>query len=310
MPRKARRLSCRAWQATTIRSCSKVPERSNCVADRAAKRVRDTLHLGDLATASGQYTSAEQHFVRAHRQILRSFGENSRQMLALLNSRGVLAKYLRHDKSAHCCYQRSLRIARQVLPTDDPEWATLYHNLAGLEHARGHLARAEIYARKSVHLRERALGIRHLALVLDVAALAPILQCRKKFAEAERLYRWARCRIAWKLGPKHPEMATLLGNFAANYHAQGKNRAAKALYDAALAISLQTLGRSHPQTAVIQNNLAKLLLSLGRLQEAERLFTASSVALRHRLSHEHPHVRRVRDNLRRLLKHRTVTVPD
>ena len=271
--------------------------RFNGVADPAAGRVRDTLRLGDRATAGGRYAEAEQHFVRANRLILRSFGKNGSQMMALLNSRGVLAKYLGHYKRAHSLYRRSLLIARSVLPPADPAWATLYHNLAGLEHASGHFARAESYATKSVRLRKTALGDRHLDLVLDVAALAPILQCRKKYAEAARLYRWVRPRIARRLGVDHPEMAILLGNFAATLHAQGRRPAAKKLYDRALAISAQTLGRRHPQTALIQNNLGKLLLSDGRPEEAARLFAASYATLIHCLSLAHPHVRRVHDNL-------------
>jgi tetratricopeptide (TPR) repeat protein len=70
-----------------------------------------------------------------------------------------------------------------------PDMATLYHNLGGLEHARGRYARVEPWARQAVAIREQALGPEHPAVAADVAALAAILDAQGQEAEAEALYR-------------------------------------------------------------------------------------------------------------------------
>src|SRR5437899_2606067 len=72
-----------------------------------------------------------------------------------------------------------------------PEVATLYHNLGGLEHARGHFAGGEPWARQSVAIREQALGPDHPEVAADVAALAALLDGQGKWDEAEALYRRA-----------------------------------------------------------------------------------------------------------------------
>jgi hypothetical protein len=51
-----------------------------------------------------------------------------------------------------------MAITIKVLGAEHPDVATLYHNLGGLEHARGRYARGEPFACRSVAIREKALG--------------------------------------------------------------------------------------------------------------------------------------------------------
>ena len=48
--------------------------------------------------------------------------------------------------------------AGALIDPEHPDVATLYHNLGGLEHARGRYTRGEPWARRAVAVRERALG--------------------------------------------------------------------------------------------------------------------------------------------------------
>jgi hypothetical protein len=72
----------------------------------------------------------------------------------------VLYKYTGCFREALRLYRRALTIAVKVLGPEHPEVATLCHNLGGLEHARGRYARGEPFARRSVAIREKALGPR------------------------------------------------------------------------------------------------------------------------------------------------------
>src|SRR4029450_4975001 len=84
-------------------------------------------------------------------------------------------------------YSRALQTAERA-GAGDESLATLFHNIGGLEHARGQFARGEPAARRSVELRERALGSEHPAVAADVAALAALIDAQGRFDEAEAMY--------------------------------------------------------------------------------------------------------------------------
>jgi tetratricopeptide (TPR) repeat protein len=90
---------------------------------------------------------------------------------------------------------------------NDPELATLFHNLGGLAHARGDFAAAQEPARRSVDLRRRALADDHLAVAADAAALAAILDALGRDEEAEQLLRDAIACFERAFGPTHYEVA-------------------------------------------------------------------------------------------------------
>ena len=46
--------------------------------------------------------------------------------------------------------------------------AAVYHNIGGLEHARGRYKRAEPFARRSVVIREKAVGENHQTTAADI----------------------------------------------------------------------------------------------------------------------------------------------
>ena len=66
--------------------------------------------------------------------------------------------------------------------------ATLFHNLGGLDHARGLFAAGEPYARRAVEIRERLLSPDHTETAAHLAALAALLDGQGRYDEAERLY--------------------------------------------------------------------------------------------------------------------------
>jgi len=61
--------------------------------------------------------------------------------------------------------------------------ASLYHNLGGLEHARGAFATGEPLARRAVAIRTRTLGPEHPDVAADMAALAALLDGQGKYDE-------------------------------------------------------------------------------------------------------------------------------
>ncbi|MEV6606400.1 tetratricopeptide repeat protein [Kutzneria sp. NPDC051319] len=87
--------------------------------------------------------------------------------------------------------ERVYREALALIGPDEPEAAAVWHNLGGIEHSRGRHAEGELHARRSVALRERALGPDHPIVAADRAALASLLVGQRRFDEAKDLYRQA-----------------------------------------------------------------------------------------------------------------------
>jgi len=72
-------------------------------------------------------------------------------------------------------YREALAILESARTPDPLALATLFHNLGGLEHARGRCGDGETWARRGLDIREAALGLNHADVASDLAALAALL---------------------------------------------------------------------------------------------------------------------------------------
>ena len=70
----------------------------------------------------------------------------------------MLYKYNGRFTKAARLYRQALSSLIAAQGAEHPWVATLYHNLGGLEHARGNHARGEPFARRSVAIRQRVPG--------------------------------------------------------------------------------------------------------------------------------------------------------
>ncbi|CAN0277376.1 unnamed protein product, partial [Ascophyllum nodosum] len=82
-----------------------------------------------------------------------------------------------------------------------------------------------------------------------------------KYDDAEPLFKRALTIGEEVLGPRHPDVASILNNLASLLESQGKYDDAEPLYKRALTIREEVLGPRHPKVAFILNNLASLLKS-------------------------------------------------
>jgi tetratricopeptide (TPR) repeat protein len=73
------------------------------------------------------------------------------------------------------------------------------------------------------------------------------------------------------LGPKHPQVASALGNLAQCLALQGRFKDAEPLYLRALGILQEALGSEHPESASALNNLGTLYLDRRQYSKAEPL---------------------------------------
>ena len=170
----------------------------------------------------------------------------------------------------------------RALGPDHPDVAAVYHNLGGLEHARGRYARGEPHARRAVAIREQALGPDHPDVAADVAALAAILDGQGKYDEAEPLYRraWPSSSASTVRSTTRSPSPEQPGGALAR---KGDEMKAERLYRRALAIKEKALGPDHPDTALTLNNLAVLCKSRGSMRRQSRCTSGPWPSSRRRL---------------------------
>ncbi|PCC68741.1 Tetratricopeptide repeat-containing protein [Nannocystis exedens] len=206
----------------------------------------------------------------------------------VLNELGMLHKYLGNFRQAQRCYRQALALRDRSVAA---RWlrATLYHNLGGLDHARGRLIRAEAFTRKGLALVQRLVGRDHPRTGQDLGALAAILHGQDRFAEAERLYRRTLAIFERTLGPDHYEVGFVLGNLAVACHERGKLAEATGLYRRCLHIMDRTVGASSPQTALFRAHLGGLCAEQGDLRSARALLARAWRVLDAALGADHPH---------------------
>jgi tetratricopeptide (TPR) repeat protein len=182
--------------------------------------------------ARGRYRDAADTLQRAVRLAERASGEHSLDVAMALNHHGRCCQHLARFAEAGMAYQRALDILQRRRGREHADVASVYGNLAGLEHAAGNWTRGEPFAREALRIRRRVLGWHHPLTAASLVALAALLDPQKKCREAEALYLKAlRIFEGWERehGAPHPEFFVCLDHLAAHYRARGRPRQAEAI---------------------------------------------------------------------------------
>lgn len=137
--------------------------------------------------------------------------------------------------------------------------------------AKGLLAKAEPWLRRSLEIEEKQRGFHDPSLASGLTELASILHELNRLGEAESLLRRAIniSRTAGENGGPTRDYADALNNLAQVLHDTNRVSEAEELLREALALDESQLGANHPEVARVLSNLALILQSTGRYQEAE-----------------------------------------
>jgi tetratricopeptide (TPR) repeat protein len=160
-------------------------------------------------------------------------------------------------------YLTALELAQQVHGQDHPALASLMHNLAGLEHARGRYGKGEHFARLAISLRERQADPDSVELAGDLAVLGALLLGQQRLDEAQDIF--DRTLVIWTRhrGPAHYEVAVARHNLAAVHTAADRLDAARADLGSAWCIKRQVLGESHPEVLALAAELEHIRFGSG-----------------------------------------------
>jgi tetratricopeptide (TPR) repeat protein len=173
-------------------------------------------------------------------------------LVAVLCGLGIVYKDAGRFDEAEALYRRALTIAS---PRGFAA-ASLWHNLAGLDHARGRYAEGEPAARRSVALRIAAVGPRHPSVAADQAALASLLAGQGKHDEAEALYRKALTVFEHVYPSNSYEIAVTCNDLGVLMATRADVERAAGFLQRALRIKQTILGADHAEVALTRRNLA------------------------------------------------------
>jgi tetratricopeptide (TPR) repeat protein len=174
-------------------------------------------------------------------------------------------------------YRRALKLLSKKPTNYKESLATLFHNLGGLQHARGRYGLALRLARRGLALRRSIRPCDKSALIGDEAALAVILTDLGHTGEAADIYRRVlrhyRRGVKPRMGSQHEsnlyELGSTMANLGASYAKTARLAAANRNLRQAVSLLERALGKNHPRLVAALNNLAVVCARRGNFQEAE-----------------------------------------
>src|SRR3984893_14599216 len=191
-----------------------------------------------------------------------------------------------------------------VLPTvsfaQGVDEASKLDDQANALYEKGRYAEADPLYKRSLAIREKALGPDHPDVAASLNNLALLYDQQGRHVDAEPLYKKALAIWEKALGPDHPDVATALNNLALLYDAQGRYADAEPLYRRSLAIREKILAPDDPDVTYPLNNLALLYKKQGRYADAEPLYNRSLAIREKALGPDHPDVATSLNNLANL----------
>ncbi len=246
------------------------------------------------AYQSGQLAEGRIDYAKAMKKYRRAVAlENSNPDYLL--AAGTMARTLGDYIEAQPWLEMLLQL-RQKETTETVELAHIQHELAWLYMAMGKYTEAEPLYKRSLEIKEKALGPDHPSVATTLNNLASLYKRQGKYEEAEPLYKRSLEITEKALGPNHPSVATTLNNLAEIYWKQGKYEKTESLLLRCLDIWEKALGKEHPNIATFLHNLAELYRLQSMYEEAEPLYKRALEILRRTFPNGHPNVDIVESN--------------
>ncbi|KAH7384380.1 kinesin light chain 1 [Phaeosphaeria sp. MPI-PUGE-AT-0046c] len=164
----------------------------------------------------------------------------------------------------------------------------------------GEFAAAEGFMRKSLEIREKALGredphtlisVSQLGLLLERQGhqLGSVLVRQGQYEEAEAMHRRALEGREKVLGREHPYTLTSVSQLGLVLARQGQYKEADAINQRALEGREKVLGREHADTLTSINNIGLVLKRQGQYKEAEAMHRQALEGYKKVLGREHPY---------------------
>ena len=249
--------------------------------------------------ARGDYAAAEPLLRSAVATAERLDPFDPARLAEALNELGLLCKDLAKYDEARASYERALSLIEGTSEPNPAHVAALYHNLGGIEHARGNHVAGEPFARRGLALRRGIPNCDAREVASDMAALAALLDGQRKFDEAERLYVEALDVFEREPESNAGEIAVALNGLGALQAMRGELAPAADLLERAVTMKKRSLGARHPDVAISLTNLAVTMRWRGDGAGAAALFSEALAIFEQALGSDHPKTRSCRASAER-----------
>ncbi|MCP4369974.1 MAG: tetratricopeptide repeat protein, partial [Deltaproteobacteria bacterium] len=191
-----------------------------------------SVQVALAAYQSGRLAEGRIDYIKAiqkYREAVAIESNNPDYLLAA----GIMARTLGDYKEAQAWLEKLLQLCEQETP-ETVELAQIQHNLAWLYSDMGKYEEAEPLYKRSLEVRESALGKAHPEVATTLNNLANLYRQQGKYEEAEPFYKRSLEITEKSLGPDHPSIATILNNLADLYSDMGKYKEAEPFYKRSL----------------------------------------------------------------------------
>jgi tetratricopeptide (TPR) repeat protein len=247
------------------------------------------VQLGDLVRFQGHFDEAETILTRALRDAPNDLDDDGVPVRArVLNALGIVHKDVGRYDDAEAAYVQALALITSADAPGDALVASLWHNIAGLAHARGDAEQAATAAATAVQHREHALGSAHPLVAQDLAVKGAALFDLGRTTEAEQLFARALRIFQARHPADHYDVAVNISNLAACRLHGNDPATAEALFRQGLLIKQTILGADHPEIARQLNNLAVAIAAQHRFDEANQLHRQALAIAQNSLPADHP----------------------
>jgi tetratricopeptide (TPR) repeat protein len=199
--------------------------------------------LACLYDAQGRFDEAEPLYSRSLAIEQKVRGPEHPNIAALLDNLATLHHAQNHFVQAECYYRRALAVREKIGNVRD--LAPTLYNLGVLYNDLRNAA-AEPLLKRSLTLREKALGPDHLDVAASLEGLAALHARQGRSTSAEPLYQWAVVILEKALGADHPEVARCLTKLVGVYNARGEFAKAEPFCRRALAIARSPMAPNRP----------------------------------------------------------------
>lgn len=219
---------------------------------------------------------------------------------AVLNAEGLRCKELCEYDAGRACYERALALLESAGNADPAAIATLYHNLGGIEHARGNHVAGERFARRGLAIRQGLAVPDPEGVAADQVGLAALLDGQGRHQEAAALYAAAVTCLERSPRDVAHDLGSALHNLGSRHAECGELDRAEDLLRRAASLKRGALGPGHHDLVGTLCNLAVVRACRGDAAEAAALFADAAAILARALGPAHPRTEECRLNAARL----------
>ncbi|CAF1145171.1 unnamed protein product [Adineta steineri] len=227
-------------------------EQLRLLTDRIREEVDGTgwRKLGDLLIKIGQINKAEELY-----NILLKQTSNKGEKPYYFNQLGTVKDAQGDYEKAIWYYDKVLKILQKRLPSNDPNFATLYNNIGSVYSKMEEHSKAMSFYEKVLEIYQKTLPSNHPDLATSYDNIAVMYSNMGDYSKALSYSERAQDILQRTLPAIDPHLATSYNNIASVYDNMGEYSKALLFYEKALEIQQKTLPSNHPNLATSYNNI-------------------------------------------------------